>query len=263
MKPFDAKRLYGIAAELGLWQAIGLAGASVRRDRVQYLMQAAQEFCEECELRTALERVKGHRAKIEIEDDSLSPQLIGFFCQEINAIIQDSLATGIFMRMPERDRGFYIAEKPFGSLAHERFPSVTRDSAAAARCYALGEFTACVFHANRVLEAGIEALRRRLEIPKRGKQPAWKIVLDQVDARIKQLDGQPKKAAVEKRLRFLSGAAAHLRSFKNAWRNESTHELDAHYCQGRALDIFTAVRGFMRHVATELREPRRRNSGPT
>ena len=52
---------------------------------------------------------------------------------------------------------------------------------------------------------------------------------------------------------FYEGPVAHLDAVSVAWRNPSMH-LDQSYDEERTLDILAVVRGFMRHLATKLKE---------
>ena len=53
---------------------------------------------------------------------------------------------------------------------------------------------------------------------------------------------------------FYSGAAGDLVAIKNAWRNPAMH-VRGIYDEERALEIFNATKGFMRHLAAKLAEP--------
>jgi hypothetical protein len=83
----------------------------------------------------------------------------------------------------------------------------------------------------------------------RGKRP-W------IESRNGLRSTSRSRSAVSRRLglNFLPGPALTLRGFKDAVRNRTTHDLAAVYDRDEARDIMNAVRAFMRHMATKLRD---------
>ena len=63
----------------------------------------------------------------------------------------------------------------FGTEVAARFPRAIVDIEEAGKCFALGRFTACVFHLMRVVEAGLAAISRSLNIVKHS--PTWEAYL--------------------------------------------------------------------------------------
>jgi len=79
-----------------------------------------------------------------------------------DAIMAD-LSAPCFLYVPAEKGHFYDQpEPPFGQEVTDAFPVADRDIAAAGRCFALDEWTACVFHLMRVLEIGLHDLAAEL-----------------------------------------------------------------------------------------------------
>ncbi len=125
------------------------------------------------------------------------------------------------------------------------FPNAAFEIEEAAKCIALGRYTASVFHCMRTLEHGIKALAKRLEIPDPTKpsEKNWGIILglikDEIDAK------WPKNA----RLAGSTGARlealyATLDAVKNPLRNATMH-VEAVYAPHEALHIARCTGVFM------------------
>lgn len=142
----------------------------------------------------------------------------------------------------------------FGDTVTAAFPSAARDIDEAGKCLALRRGTACVFHLMRVMEVGLRELGRSLNEPNLDpkRNPTWDRILSKCDdeLRKKLADRCPEWQTDEP---FYSTAAGHLHAVKNAWRNRTIH-VEQHYDEEAAEEIFYAVRGFTRHLATKLRE---------
>ena len=148
-------------------------------------------------------------------------------------------------------------EKPlweFGEKIITSFPKITGDVEEAGKCYAAGRETACVFHLMRVMEVGLRALGTSLEDPRLDpkRNPSWDAILKKCDEEL----GKPlKDRAPEwgKDDTFYSIATGNLRAVKDAWRNPTMH-IEQNYNEETALDVWNAVRAFMRHLASKLKQ---------
>jgi len=119
------------------------------------------------------------------------------------------------------------------------FPNASFELEEGGKCIALGRYTAAVFHAMRMLEYGIKALAKRLDIPDPTKpaEKNWAIILGAIQAKIDEL--WPRQS----RLPNSEGAAfekvhAHLETVRNPWRN-------ATYAPHEALHIIRCSAFFM------------------
>ena len=101
----------------------------------------------------------------------------------------------------------------------------------------------------RVMEAGLKALAKPIGIP---YAPSWESYLAQIDTKI-QIKHHKKTRAWKREEPFFKEAAAHLSTVKVAWRNPTMH-IVRQYTAEEAEEIYSSVRGFMRHLATKLKE---------
>lgn len=74
-----------------------------------------------------------------------------------------------------------------GSDVAARFEAADVDVVEAAKCHALGRSTAAVFHAFRVLEIGIKALAKCLQVPdlEKPRMKNWGFILEAIENAIK------------------------------------------------------------------------------
>lgn len=173
--------------------------------------------------------------------------------KELHNDIVDDLSHQLFLMVPEDRASLYRQpEPPFGENVAARFPNAAYDIAAAARCMALDEWTAAVFHLMRVLEKGLHSLATHLGLGLSSEIELenWKNIIDQIERGIRALEQTPKSASKTKALRFYSEAASQFRYFKDAWRNHVSHAR-AQYDEREALVIFEHVRTFMHDLAED------------
>ncbi len=107
--------------------------------------------------------------------------------------------------------------------------------------------TSCVLNLTRVVEIGLKAIAKDLGITldlDRGWEPTLRTIRD----RIKE-----KKDELGDRKAFYDDVVGHLYAIKNAWRNPAIHGA-ARYDYDPARAIWNAVEGFMRKLATKLKE---------
>ena len=101
----------------------------------------------------------------------------------------------------------------------------------------------------RVMEVGLKATAKALKVP---RQPNWGAYLREMKIELDQRRAS-KSAAWMKKEPFFRGVHSHLDSVRLAWRNTTMH-VEQQYTPEMAEDVYNAVRGFMRHLATKLSE---------
>jgi hypothetical protein len=116
----------------------------------------------------------------------------------------------------------------------------------AGTCFALGRYTASVYHAMCALEPAIASLAKKMKV--QHSERRWKTVLDEVGKAIRVAQTQAKGAARTRRLDFLAEAAEQFNWIKDAWRNHTMHAR-AKYDRGTSESILEHVQGFMEHMA--------------
>jgi len=134
----------------------------------------------------------------------------------------------------------------------DRFSSTLEDLREAARCYALGRYTASVFHCMRAVEVGLIALGHDLKVPA-AKNKNWQELLNEINKAIKQVSEKTHGATWRDQRQWYSEVSAHLQVIKDAWRNDVMH-VHRGYDQARAREILHATRAFMCQLAARLKE---------
>lgn len=149
--------------------------------------------------------------------------------------------------LPSKHAGFYAAKPHFGEAVDDAFPSAAQEIGDAAKCRALGQWTACVLHLMRALEPALNALAGYVAV-----QPDqnWNTALNQIDAKLRAITKANDGAEAEQ---WASEASAHFRTVKNAWRNHAAHGR-ARYNEDEAVAIFDNVRFLMTTLAGRLSE---------
>jgi hypothetical protein len=127
----------------------------------------------------------------------------------------------------------------------------------AAKCLALGRATACVFHLMRLMEVGIRAVARCLNIPDptRAADRNWGAILREIKTDLDAHVGvAPMKAwATSGDKELFESAYASLDAVRVAWRNTTMH-VENKYTIDEGEHILAAVKGFMTKLASRCDE---------
>jgi hypothetical protein len=200
-------------------------------------------------LRKQLASFKARAENAEITDSragefsALASQLADNFINELDDFT--------ILMIPPSYRILYEQPEPFGQKVVAEFPDATYDIAAASRCLALDEWTACVFHSMRVLEHGLRNLAGRLSLNMSASVDLlnWNEIITNIENEIGHLRNLSRvQRPVGELMQFYSGAATNFRYFKDAWRNEVSHSRSK-YDGSEATDIYLHVQQFMQALA--------------
>lgn len=137
------------------------------------------------------------------------------------------------------------ADELFGTAVVDAFPDAQFDISEAGKCLAFGLWTASAMHMMRVLECGLRALARHVDVP---FESNWNKVLNQVETKLRSVRRSIEGAEAEE---WAAEAGTHLRFIKNAWRNQAMHtgwKTD----EQEARQIFANGREFMQHLAEKV-----------
>jgi hypothetical protein len=172
--------------------------------------------------------------------------------REMSNNLMVELSSAWFLMIPADRRFVYEQPKPiFGPDVDQAFSGARLDIAAAGRCYALDEWTACVFHTMRALEDPLLWLAARVQLePGELQRENWKNILDLIEKKIRAMEKEPKSESKISKVQFLSEAATQFRWFKDAWRNNVAHG-HVQYDERDGAPIFLHASDFFRHVAAE------------
>ncbi|OIQ65211.1 hypothetical protein GALL_532330 [mine drainage metagenome] len=159
----------------------------------------------------------------------------------------DELRGQLFLSLSSQHARFFDDTAAFGEAVKEAFPSAEFDIAEAAKCRAVGRWTACVVHCMRALEVPLQALAKNV-----GVEPGenWNTLINRIEEEARKVTKTTHGPEGEQ---WISEALAYLRLVKNAWRNYAVHGR-ATYDEDRAVAIFDGTKTFMQQVATKLSE---------
>ena len=129
------------------------------------------------------------------------------------------------------------------------FPSTLVDVEEAGRCFALGRYTASVFHSMRILEIGLAALGQEFGVAT--DRTNWDKIIRNIQNAIEAKSIAEGAGWVDQQ--FYSEATQDFRFFKDAWRNHVMH-VRLPVDEEKAKVIGDSVRHFMSHLATKLSE---------
>jgi hypothetical protein len=189
--------------------------------------------------------------------DFQNPYPASEFARDIEILakrFEDELELRIFYALSSTRMPYYGKSELFGELVAEKFPNASLDIEEAGNCYALDRLTACVFHLMRVVERGLRALAKAMNIVMTNEN--WGRILDAIEAEIarrEKLSVKDYPTKVED-LQFYSEAAKEFRYFKNAWRNHVMHQNYVILEYEEVLKVMDHVRDFMQHISKRLSE---------
>jgi hypothetical protein len=174
---------------------------------------------------------------------------------ELRNIIFDEMKSQKFFWMPISRVSWHekTGRNLLGDECADRFikSGIENEMERAAKCFAFGQYTACVFHLMRICEAGVRALAKATGYDW-DQCPNWGKFYKQYDV---QLATNPTKH-VEPWLShadFLESVGGNLRAVKDAWRNNTMH-LEKTYDEEQSHHLLTVVPSFMKQLSSQVDE---------
>ena len=173
---------------------------------------------------------------------------------ELHGRLRDEMASTMFLSLSMEEANFYSNPRKGWEEVVTGFSSIIVDIEDAGKCFGVNRYTACVFHLMRVVELGLRVLGKSLNDPNLDPKlnPSWDRILSRCDKEL-QKPHMDRSSEWRRDDAFFSTATANLRAVKDAWRNPGLH-IEKQYTGEEAEEIWIAVRGFMRHLATKLSE---------
>src|SRR5580704_1363935 len=236
MNKFHGGKYLSVAANLGAtsaWLAqrpsVQMSVQNLDNTKAQLLERAKE--CYEIGLKVSARQFEMAAASM---DDALNaPQGVVFVFAQASTMIDvlqnamiSEMESHLFLWIKSDKADYYEQPELFGANVAQQFPSTSQDVYSAGNCYASDNSTACVFHCMRVLEKGLHAFADHLDIPFAFPVEIlnWQNIIEPIEKEIAHREKTlPKGIAKTEELKFLSGAAAQFRYFKEAWRNHVAH----------------------------------------
>lgn len=172
---------------------------------------------------------------------------IAELAEQLLQVFNDEVQGQQLLTLSARYTHLFATVAPFGETVENAFPGAAYDVCEAAKCLALGRWTASVMHVMRAMDVGLTVLAKHHGVvPERNCNQA----INEIEAKTREVAKRSHGAEAEQ---WAAEAATHLRFVKNAWRNQAMHPLEK-YDEDRAVVIFESCRAFMQHLATKLSE---------
>lgn len=182
-----------------------------------------------------------------------TPHVDPYLCRMINEVgnrIRDELEERlVFIIKPDMAKYFNPTQLIFGSEVSNKFPRWVEDITEAGNCYALGRYTASVFHLMRVMESSVQKFAKKLNLKLKAKDETWYKILQHVNAAIKNMP-ENNKRAITKKNKYMA-TSVHLDNVRRVWRNDVMHPKEK-YTQEEAEDVLSAVRLFIKDLINVL-----------
>ena len=203
-------------------------------------------FCGDLELGTSKSLFEKHQ-----DPSALTAEVFEVLVESVYAEIDDKSLLYIPADRAEFYENYDFVSEAVVDAAGDAAYELIR----AANCYALGEFTASVFHSARASELGVCALGRKLDVefPNHPIELAdMQSILKQVESKIDKMQDERRSTEKDQRLTLYSDAAAQFRYFKDAWRIRTAHAR-ATFTQPEAKRILDHTRDYFEIVAPALK----------
>jgi hypothetical protein len=178
--------------------------------------------------------------------------------RDLQTRVRDEFKSRYVLVIPADKVQFYNPHKPlFGPVVDTQFPSqASFEISEAGKCFALGRYTATVFHLMRILEIALESIRLCLQMPKpiKAADKNWGRTLENMNREIKgRSDAKPQIWTRLTDKTLFDELYITLDRIRGLWRNTTMH-VETKYTEEEAKDIFDAVKTLMRKIASRFDE---------
>lgn len=203
---------------------------------------------EEFELLAASDRVA--RFKKLLNKPGITNRAVYYQVKALREAVDDGLKSQLIYRYPKAKADVLMSWKHDWEQVRVSFPGTETDIKVGVDLWALGHSTACVFYMMRVLEHGIAALARDVQVLFENQN--WYNIINEIEAAIrKEKKSLPKGTSRNQRLQFLSESAKEFIYFKDGWRNYVSHN-KCIYDEFQARSVMEHVRQFMTLLGMNL-----------
>ncbi len=220
-----------------------LISTDEERDRLKATLVNLKEHCDKLHLKVSSALL----------NDAINnlPQGHREFAILSNAIKKE-ISSNLFLYIPPNRAKYHNKASTFKTGS---FPNASKELIGAGNCYAVGEYTACVFHSMRAAEIGLRTLAKHLNVtfPFPIELADWNNIIDKIDHEIKSMKQLPKGSKKDEELKFFSAAAAQFRYFKDAYRIFVAHARET-YDEGQAFSIMQGTVDFLDSLSSKLSE---------
>ena len=212
-------------------------GKPLNQTEVASLKQHLNELLKICT------RLRLETAKLSIERAISDPPRTSREFDIYTGILMDELRSQLFLFVPSERSAYYDSDPKVPA-----FPISSKELTRAGNCFAVSEFTACVFHAMRSVELGLDAVRLNLGMPPRDiNQRSWGNICNDIKV------GIADKGKSWAKQDTYSAIHATLVSVKDAWRNQTMHVASS-YDEGDSRLILENTKFFITRLSGVMDE---------
>jgi HEPN domain-containing protein len=179
---------------------------------------------------------------------------LGEIYRELGRTIEHELSSRLFIYLPP-NRAIYYEQNNDGEVAkyrlltpkaRKKFSRSIEDAEEAAKCIALGRYTAAVFHLMRVMERAVQRLGKKLGVSIPVEEKDWGLISAHINGALKRM---PNTTPQEKRIHSrYAKAAVYLDNVRESWRNPTMHPKET-YTEEEAENAFRFVKQYMEYLA--------------
>jgi hypothetical protein len=189
------------------------------------------------------------------KDREQQPEKIEQAAEELHTRLSDELESLTLFYVPADKLAFYNQTNLLGEAFKDKFPLANLEIIEAGNCFAFDRFTACVFHLMRAMEIALRVLFVSLGMPPRiWSTTKWSQISKRIDGKIEKNNRTLATDPDWQRDRqFYENASAFVAAVRAPMRNATMH-VESVYDEAGAENVFGAVKSFMRHLATRLKE---------
>lgn len=208
--------------------------------RIKSTLLHLKEVLQQMELRTSISAIE--RIEEKLTENRIMHPVLDSLLSDLVRRIPDELKGVHFLLVPLQRRQYYSSPMLFGEEVFNGFPRTIVDIEEAGKCFALGRYTASVFHLMRVVEVGVQEFGTKLGVALAAEKN-WQKILNETNKPIKAM-GEKKDPLAK----TYAEVAAHLYNVKLAWRNEVMHPKET-YTEEETESISRNVKAFISALA--------------
>lgn len=215
---------------------------------IRKLLEKLRELAQQLELTTAIEQLSF----------VLSPDCLPTTRRELMLAVQPlkiEVKRRAMYFIPQERAEYYGKENLLTPDAAEIFHGAAHEITDAANCFALEQYTACVFHVSRALEHALKSLAEMLKCEFGGvpiELVDWHNLIDQCASKIDAMKSRQKGREKSDDLKFFSDAALEFRYIKDAYRVRVAHAREV-YSSDQAKKILHSAGDFMNALAPRVK----------
>jgi hypothetical protein len=159
--------------------------------------------------------------EVYIEENRIAPAVFQSKLADLQTHVNRVLKENLFFHVDKTRMEEYFEWNTEARVWRDIFPTPYFELTSAVECYLFGQPVAAVFHSMRALEVALQTFAQELIVPFDREQ--WENLINNIEAKIKTINGPHAGADWKKKQELYSEAALHFRYLKNAWRNHVMH----------------------------------------